>query len=144
MRQSLSSRVLVALVLGFGASACGASSAEQQVRSAASADIGCNDAALEIVSDKPLEKTVTGCGQTITYVKRCGGKASTGNCWWMVYPAEHGTAAPKSAAAVDAVEGAGNSEVKADVSLGGAAPAVGVEAEGAASGDASAGADEDL
>jgi hypothetical protein len=71
---------LVGLV-GVG---CGhESAATQEVRSAASVDLDCDPSLIEIVDDKPMEKRVTGCGRTLTYMSKCNATAGGGAaCDW--------------------------------------------------------------
>lgn len=66
---------------------CADNAATQQVRSAASVDLGCHESSIEFLEDQPLEKTVRGCGRELTYVRQCGG-ASTGSCRWAAFPAD--------------------------------------------------------
>ena len=76
----LFSSALLLVVLG----ACADNAATQQVRSAASVDMGCHESSIEFVQDAPLEKTVRGCGQELTYMRQCGGRA-TGSCRWQAF-----------------------------------------------------------
>lgn len=59
------------------------SAATQQVRSAASVDLECEASMIEFVDDKPMEKRVTGCGRTLTYMYKCSASAGGGQaCRW--------------------------------------------------------------
>ena len=73
--------VVLLLMLALG---CGhESAATQQVRSAAEADLDCDAAVIEFVEDAPMEKRVTGCGRTLTYMYRCKAIAGGGqSCRW--------------------------------------------------------------
>lgn len=75
--------VQLATVMLFGV-ACGhESAATQQIRNAASADLDCDPTLIEFVHDKPLEKRVTGCGRTLTYMHQCNATAGGGTeCSW--------------------------------------------------------------
>lgn len=69
------------LTLSWG---CGhESAATQQIRSAAAADLECDAAVIEFVEDAPMEKRVTGCGRTLTYMYRCNATEGGGqSCRW--------------------------------------------------------------
>lgn len=69
------------LMLAIG---CGhESAAMQQVRSAAAVDLGCDVSVIEFVEDKPMEKRVTGCGRTLTYMSQCTATGGGGqSCRW--------------------------------------------------------------
>lgn len=69
------------LMLAWG---CGhESAATQQVRSAAELDLECDASVIEFVEDAPMEKRVTGCGRTLTYMYRCNPTAGGGQeCRW--------------------------------------------------------------
>lgn len=73
--------VVAVLVLGLG---CGHEpAATQEVRSAASVDLDCDPSMIEFVDDKPMEKRVTGCGRTLTYMHKCNATAGGGTqCHW--------------------------------------------------------------
>lgn len=73
--------VVAFLVLGLG---CGHEpAATQEVRSAASVDLDCDPSVIEFVDDKPMEKRVTGCGRTLTYMHKCNATAGGGTeCRW--------------------------------------------------------------
>ncbi len=82
VRVSLQALALGAcLALAFG---CGReSAATQEIRSAASVDLDCDPAMIELVEDKPMEKRVTGCGRTLTYMHKCNATAGGGSkCQW--------------------------------------------------------------
>ena len=82
VRGSLQALVLGAcLAMSVG---CGReSAATQQVRSAASVDLDCDPSMIEFVGDKPMEKQVTGCGRTLTYMHKCNATAGGGTqCEW--------------------------------------------------------------
>lgn len=68
-------------VLSLG---CGhESAATQQVRSAASVDLECDASQIEFVEDEPMEKRVTGCGRTLTYMYKCNPTPGGGqDCRW--------------------------------------------------------------
>jgi hypothetical protein len=74
--------------LGLG---CGhESAATQQVRSAASVDLDCDPSRIELVSDAPMEKRVSGCGRTLTYMYKCNPTAGGGQeCRWKPVRDEH-------------------------------------------------------
>ncbi len=70
---------VAALVVGCGHE----SAATQQVRSAASVDLECDASMIEIVQDEPMQKRVTGCGRTLTYMYKCTPTAGGGqSCRW--------------------------------------------------------------
>lgn len=80
-------RVVLVTALCFSAvtvMACGRpSAATQQVMSAATVDLGCDEASLEIIEDKPMQKRVTGCGRSLTYMNECNPAAGGGQtCMW--------------------------------------------------------------
>jgi hypothetical protein len=81
-------QVAAIMVLGFG---CGhESAATQQVRSAAAIDLECEAAMIEFVEDKPMEKRVTGCGRTLTYMYKCNSADGGGqDCRWKPVRNEH-------------------------------------------------------
>ena len=64
--------------------ACGhESAATQQIRSAAAGDLDCEASVIEFVEDAPMEKRVTGCGRTLTYMSRCNPAEGGGQeCRW--------------------------------------------------------------
>jgi len=68
-------------LLGFG---CGhESAATQQIRNAASVDLECDASAIEFIEDEPMEKRVTGCGRTLTYMYKCNAAPGGGkDCRW--------------------------------------------------------------
>ena len=74
-------QVAAIMVLCVG---CGhESAATQQIRSAAAVDLQCDESVIEFVEDKPMEKRVTGCGRTLTYMNQCVPTAGGGqNCEW--------------------------------------------------------------
>jgi hypothetical protein len=76
------------MVLGLG---CGhESAATQQVRSAAAVDLECEASLIEFVADEPMEKRVSGCGRTLTYMYKCNPTASGGkDCRWKPVRNEH-------------------------------------------------------
>jgi hypothetical protein len=67
--------------LGLG---CGhESAATQQIRSAASVDLECDESMIEFIDDSPMQKRVTGCGRTLTYMYQCNAEAGGGSsCRW--------------------------------------------------------------
>jgi hypothetical protein len=70
---------IVALLLGCGHE----SAATQQVRSAAAVDLECEAGSIEFVGDEPMEKRVTGCGRTLTYMYKCNAEPGGGqSCRW--------------------------------------------------------------
>ncbi len=73
--------LVLLLMLAWG---CGhESAATQQVRSAAELDLECDASVIEFVEDAPMEKRVTGCGRTLTYMYRCSPTAGGGQeCRW--------------------------------------------------------------
>jgi hypothetical protein len=64
--------------------ACGhESAATQQIRNAASVDLDCDAQQIEFVDDTPMEKRVSGCGKTLTYMYRCTPTSGGGqDCRW--------------------------------------------------------------
>lgn len=76
---------LFSLVIAMG---CGhESAATQQVRSAAAVDLSCDESVIEFVEDTPMEKRVTGCGRTLTYMYKCNPSAGGGqDCRWKAVP----------------------------------------------------------
>ena len=63
------------------------SAATQQIMSAAAVDLGCDEASIEFIEDKPMEKRVSGCGQTLTYMYKCNPAAGGGqSCRWKPVP----------------------------------------------------------
>jgi len=70
---------IAALVWGCGHE----SAATQQIRSAASVDLECDASMIEFVDDQPMEKRVTGCGRTLTYMYKCNVANGGGqSCRW--------------------------------------------------------------
>lgn len=70
---------VVALSLGCGHE----SAATQQIRSAASVDLDCDPSMIEFVVDDPMQKRVSGCGRTLTYMNKCNPTAGGGQeCRW--------------------------------------------------------------
>ncbi|MDH4282088.1 MAG: hypothetical protein OEV36_05515 [Myxococcales bacterium] len=74
-------RVAAILVLSLG---CGhESAATQEIRNAASIDLDCEASSIEFVEDKPMQKRVSGCGRTLTYMSKCNATAGGGQaCSW--------------------------------------------------------------
>ncbi len=76
---------IVALVSGCGHE----SAATQQIRSAAAVDLDCHASMIEFVDDAAMQKRVSGCGRTLTYMYKC--KSTTGggkDCRWKPVPDE--------------------------------------------------------
>jgi hypothetical protein len=75
----------VCLVVFIG---CGhESAATQQIRSAAAVDLSCDESVIEIVEDAPMEKRVSGCGRTLTYMYKCNPTPGGGqDCRWKAVP----------------------------------------------------------
>ena len=70
---------IAALLLGCGHE----SAATQQVRSAAAVDLECAEGSIELVDDQPMEKRVSGCGRTLTYMYKCTADPGGGqSCRW--------------------------------------------------------------
>jgi hypothetical protein len=70
---------IAALVWGCGHE----SAATQQIRSAASVDLECDASAIEFVDDEPMQKRVSGCGRTLTYMYKCTAATGGGQtCTW--------------------------------------------------------------
>jgi len=70
---------IVALSLGCGHE----SAATQQIRSAAAVDLDCDATMIELVDDSPMQKRVSGCGRTLTYMYKCNPTAGGGqDCRW--------------------------------------------------------------
>ena len=81
------------LVAGLCLSACAETAASAEVRSAAAADLQCDESAVAIVDNSPGRKRVEGCGRSLTYVRSCGSAppsagAWAGRCQWSPYPDE--------------------------------------------------------
>ena len=75
--------VFLAVATAFFAGCGHESAATQQVRSAASVDLECDASMIEFVQDEPLQKRVTGCGRTLTYMYKCNSTAGGGqSCRW--------------------------------------------------------------
>lgn len=74
-------QVAAIMVLSLG---CGhESAATQQVRSAAAVDLDCDASMIEFVDDGSMEKRVSGCGRTLTYMQRCNPTVGGGqDCHW--------------------------------------------------------------
>jgi hypothetical protein len=74
-------RVAAIAVLSFG---CGhESAATQEIRNAATVDLDCEPSSIEFVEDKPMQKRVSGCGRTLTYMSKCKATAGGGQeCSW--------------------------------------------------------------
>ena len=81
-------QVAAIMVLGLG---CGhESAATQQVRSAAAVDLECEESQIEFVEDAPMEKRVSGCGRTLTYMYKCNPASGGGqDCRWKPVRSEH-------------------------------------------------------
>lgn len=63
------------------------SAAMQEVRTAAAADLDCDESALQFVEDTPMQKRVSGCGGTLTYMYKCNPGAGGGQtCRWRAVP----------------------------------------------------------
>ncbi|MCA9600735.1 MAG: hypothetical protein R3A78_08790 [Polyangiales bacterium] len=145
--------LLAAAALGGCASE---SAAMYEVKSAASSDLACNESALEFIVDRPFEKVVRGCGQTLRYARQCGGRRATGSCVWMAYPVDYADAAEMAASAKGAsnakaatkpngslgIDFSGGASAGGSASADGAAAGVEGEATGDASGDAASADDE--
>ena len=59
------------------------SAATQQVVSAASVDLACDEGSIEFIEDKPMQKRVSGCGRTLTYMYKCNPASGGGqDCKW--------------------------------------------------------------
>lgn len=70
---------IMALVSGCGHE----SAATQQIRSAAAVDLDCDASLIEFVDDAAMQKQVSGCGRTLTYMYKCTPIAGGGkNCRW--------------------------------------------------------------
>lgn len=73
----------LAVVIGCGHE----NAATQQVVNAAAVDLSCDESVIEIVKDTPLEKRVSGCGRTLTYMNKCNPTAGGGQaCRWKAVP----------------------------------------------------------
>lgn len=81
-------QVAAIMALGWG---CGhESAATQQIRSAATVDLECDASMIELVEDQPMEKRVTGCGRTLTYMYKCNATSGGGqDCRWKPVRNEH-------------------------------------------------------
>ena len=82
--ERMSDKALYAAVVAVLALGCGhESAATQQIRSAASVDLECDPSMIELVDDQPMQKRVTGCGRTLTYMYKCNAAAGGGQeCRW--------------------------------------------------------------
>lgn len=83
--------VLVAAVsvglLVFSVSCGHENAATQEVRSAAAVDLSCDASVIEFTEDAPMEKRVSGCGRTLTYMYKCNPTAGGGqDCRWKAVP----------------------------------------------------------
>jgi hypothetical protein len=59
------------------------SAATQQIRNAASVDLDCEPWEIEFVDDSPMQKRVSGCGKTLTYMYKCTPSSGGGqDCRW--------------------------------------------------------------
>lgn len=86
-------QVVFVAALAFCASAhfgCGQqSAATQEIMSAASIDLPCDEASIEFIEDKPMQKRVSGCGRTLTYMYKCNPASGGGqDCKWKPVPNE--------------------------------------------------------
>ncbi len=82
--------VLLFVGLWFSTAGCGETAASLQVRSAAAADLDCDESAVVVADDRPYEKRVEGCGRSLTYVRYCGNAdpedgAWAGRCEWTAF-----------------------------------------------------------
>jgi len=76
-------RVCHLLLLALVASCGHESAATQEIRSAASVDLDCEPSQIEFVDDSPMEKRVSGCGRTLTYMYKCNAAYGGGqSCRW--------------------------------------------------------------
>jgi hypothetical protein len=74
---------IMALVVGCGHE----SAATQQIRSAAAVDLDCDASMIEFVDDAAMQKRVSGCGQTLTYMHKCTSTTGGGkDCRWKAVP----------------------------------------------------------
>jgi hypothetical protein len=74
---------IMALIVGCGHE----SAATQQIRSAAAVDLDCHESMIEFVDDQAMQKRVTGCGRTLTYMYKCNATAGGGqDCRWKPVP----------------------------------------------------------
>lgn len=79
MKRIVGAIAVLALLLGCGRE----SAATQQIRTAAAVDLDCDQSMIELVDDQPLQKRVSGCGRTLTYMYRCNATAGGGQqCRW--------------------------------------------------------------
>ena len=71
-------------------SACGhESAATQQIRSAAAVDLDCDASMIEFEDDAAMQKRVSGCGRTLTYMYKCNSTVGGGkDCRWKPVPDE--------------------------------------------------------
>lgn len=75
--------VLVAAIMALSLGCGHESAATQQIRSAAAVDLDCDESMIEFVDDAPMQKRVSGCGRTLTYMNRCNPIAGGGqSCSW--------------------------------------------------------------
>jgi hypothetical protein len=86
LKNAVYAAAIVVLALGCGHE----SAATQQIRSAAAVDLECEPSLIEFVDDKPMEKRVSGCGRTLTYMYQCNPTAGGGqDCRWKPVTSEH-------------------------------------------------------
>lgn len=83
----MSKHVGLVATLGLFASlavGCGhENAATQQIMSAASTDLACDEGSIEFIENKPMEKRVSGCGRTLTYMYKCNPASGGGqSCEW--------------------------------------------------------------
>ena len=81
--------VIAALVLSLSVlHGCGhESAATQEIMNAASVDLACDEAGIEFIEDKPMQKRVSGCGRTLTYMYKCNPSSGGGqSCKWKPVP----------------------------------------------------------
>jgi len=75
------------VLLVFSAGCGHENAATQEVRSAAAVDLSCDASVIEFTEDTPMEKQVSGCGRTLTYMYKCNPTAGSGqDCRWKAVP----------------------------------------------------------
>ncbi|MEM9191957.1 MAG: hypothetical protein AAGF12_22480 [Myxococcota bacterium] len=70
MRPYLFVAIFGVVFLGLGG--CATTAADATVRATAAIDLDCDESALVLSGEGPMQKRVEGCGRAVTYVRRCG------------------------------------------------------------------------
>lgn len=80
--QMPSKRIEMAAILVFALGCGHESAATQQVRTAASIDLDCDESVIELDETKPMETRATGCGRSLSYMYKCTATAGGQSCRW--------------------------------------------------------------